>query len=119
MAGISIDLAFRLAMDPASGSPREGTPSEGFGLFQNAPNPFAATTSISYSLPADGQVRLEVFDVTGRVISAPVSEAQTAGTHSAVWDGHDSAGRGVAAGIYFYRLTFSGQELTRKMMLMK
>jgi len=119
MGGVSIDLAFRLAMDPASGSPRENTSSEGLGLFQNAPNPFAATTSISYSLPADGLVRLEIFDVTGRVISAPVDQVQTAGVHAAVWDGHDRAGRDVAAGIYFYRLTFGGQELTQKMMLMK
>jgi flagellar hook assembly protein FlgD len=64
-------------------------------------------------------VKLEVFDVAGRTVAVPVDEVQTAGVHAAVWNGRDSGGRDVAVGIYFYRVTFGGQELTRKMMLMK
>ena len=69
------------------------------------PNPFNPQTTIEYALAADGPVRLEVFSVDGRRVAVLVDGPQAAGSHSATWQGRDSAGRAVASGTYMYRLT--------------
>jgi hypothetical protein len=71
-----------------------------FLLFQNYPNPFNPTTVISYQLPTNGFMRLEIYDVLGRKIKTLVSERQSAGAHSVTFN----AG-GLSSGVYFYRLT--------------
>jgi hypothetical protein len=113
----SIDLAFGLKMDPASGAPAKGI--EDLGLFQNQPNPFKSSTTISYEMPAAGQVRLEIFDVSGRTVATLVDQAQPGGVYSVVWNGKDNSGRDLAGGVYFYRLSTGGRELTQKMMFLK
>ncbi len=118
--GHSIDLAFRLRMDPTSGVPARDAQPEETGLFQNVPNPFTGSTSISYMLPAaGGNVKLEVFDVTGRLVARLVGETQAGGMHSVTWSGHDQTGRDVPTGVYFYRLVTCDRELTQKMTLLK
>ena len=47
----------------------------------NHPNPFNGTTSFEYTLPADGRVVLEVYDVIGNKVGVLIDEAQTAGTY--------------------------------------
>lgn len=84
-------------------------------LMQNAPNPFSATTMISYTVPAEGSVSLRVFDVTGREVRTLVSGTRAAGSHDVEWDGRDQSGNRVATGVYFYRLETAGQ--TRSMSL--
>jgi hypothetical protein len=114
----SIDLAFALRMDPTS-----GTPVKDLGeiwLYQNQPNPFASSTSITFEMPsAGGEVRLDVFDVSGRLVSTLVDGTQAGGVHSIEWNGRDDSGRELASGVYFYRLTAGERELTRKMMFLK
>jgi hypothetical protein len=70
----------------------------------NHPNPFNESTTISYLLPMEGYVRLEIFDPTGRRVRLLVSGAQSAGAHRSEWDGHDDAGGTLATGVYIYRL---------------
>jgi hypothetical protein len=118
-AGQSMDLAFALRTDPTSGVPVKVGAGE-LELYQNQPNPFSSATTIEYLLPAGGgQASLEVFDITGRSVSRLVDEMLPGGAHSAVWNGRDSAGREVAAGVYFYRLAVGGRVITRTMMLLK
>jgi hypothetical protein len=91
-------------------------------LAQNHPNPFNPTTTIQYGIPAGSplvDVALDIFDVQGRRVRALVRGQEAPGTHGAVWDGRDDAGRLVPSGIFFYRLQVGGQTLTRKMMLLK
>jgi hypothetical protein len=77
------------------------------------PNPFADRTSFRYELPRSGSVRLSVYDVSGRrvrdLVTAP---AQGPGAHEVAWDGRDGAGRDLAAGTYFCRLTVDGHSTT-------
>ena len=115
----SIDLAFRLRNDPASGVPSQRETHDGLGLFQNVPNPFAASTSIAYALPSETHVKLEVFSVTGRLVDVLVDETQSAGMKSATWDGMDTRGNEMPAGIYFYRVSAEGETRTMKMLLLK
>jgi hypothetical protein len=90
-----------------------------FELAQNYPNPFNPTTSISYTLPEAGMVRLVVFDVLGREVQSLVQSEMAAGNHTAVWNGRDMAGRSVASGTYLYRLTAGNQTVSRTMLLIK
>lgn len=89
-------------------------------LDQNAPNPFNPVTSIGYSVANDGaRVRMSVYDVAGRLVRDLVDGTATAGVHTARWDGTDAAGRAVASGIYFVRLSVGGWTDSRKMALLK
>lgn len=90
---------------------------QGFALGQNYPNPFNPSTVIPYQLPAAGYVRLEVFNVLGQRMATLVNGERPAGVHTAMWDATDAAGQAVAAGVYIYRLSGEGVELTRRMVL--
>ncbi|MBD3298614.1 MAG: PKD domain-containing protein, partial [candidate division Zixibacteria bacterium] len=90
-----------------------------FSLNQNYPNPFNASTLIRYDLTAEADVRLEIFDITGRRVRLLHHGHREAGTHNAVWDGRDEQGRVVASGIYFYRLTTPYFQQARKMVVLK
>jgi len=90
-----------------------------FGLEPNYPNPFNATTVISYSLSAPCRVSLEIYDILGRRIRTLVNRAQTVGKHEAIWDGLDAQGHALASGMYFIRIVAGDFQETRKMVLMK
>jgi len=85
----------------------------------NAPNPFNANTAISFYVPRDAQVSLEVYNIRGQRVKALVDDYKTAGTHSIVWDGTNSNGDVVATGVYFYKLSIDNETLTKKMTLLK
>jgi PKD repeat protein len=92
---------------------------EAYQLQQNVPNPFNPTTDITFALPTASQVRLQVFDVTGRNVCNLVDGYLAAGPHTVTWNSTDASGRKVASGVYFYRLQTSEFSQTRKMLLLK
>lgn len=83
-------------------------------LRQNFPNPFNPVTRIEYALPDMQHVRLDVFDITGRRVAVLVDDVQPAGQHAVQFDA-----RRLASGVYIYRLTAGGQQITRRMTLIK
>ncbi|MFO8029746.1 MAG: T9SS type A sorting domain-containing protein [Cyclonatronaceae bacterium] len=83
-------------------------------LNQNYPNPFNPSTVISYSLNESRNVRLSVYDVTGRLISVLVDQQQAPGAYQVNWD----AGQ-LSSGVYIYRLEAGNQILMRRMSLVK
>jgi len=85
----------------------------------NYPNPFNPETTISYNLPAESFVTLEIYNLKGQLVKRLVSENKPSGAHKAVWNGSDQQGREVASGFYFYRLKTKDNQLTRKILLMK
>ena len=91
-----------------------------YQLYQNYPNPFNPKTRIKYQITSNvkretSNVKLIVFDITGREISILVNAEQQAGTYEA-----DFSGNGYASGIYFYSLMIDGTVIqTRKMILIK
>ncbi|MBN2288123.1 MAG: VCBS repeat-containing protein [Candidatus Glassbacteria bacterium] len=94
----------------------------GFALAQNSPNPFNPSTRISYSVPereADGQVRLNVYNLRGALAASLVDEFQGPGTYAVEWDGRDRQGRDLPSGVYFYRLESEDLVITRKMVLIR
>jgi hypothetical protein len=85
-------------------------------LQQNYPNPFNPVTTISYELPGAGEVKLQVFDITGRVVSVLIDGRQQSGAHSITFSATE---RQLSSGIYIYRLIFEGRTETRRMTLVK
>ncbi len=75
------------------------------------PNPSSGTTSLSFSLPSRAKVELSIYDSRGRLVRRLSDETRGVGTHIIEWDGRDSHGRNVSAGIYFGRLMVIGQSL--------
>jgi hypothetical protein len=74
---------------------------------RNYPNPFNPSTAISYQLPEDASVQLEIYDMMGKRIAALVSDNKSAGYYSVVWSGKNESGTGVASGMYLYRFNAS------------
>ncbi|UCD64234.1 MAG: fibronectin type III domain-containing protein [Candidatus Zixiibacteriota bacterium] len=90
-----------------------------FALSQNYPNPFNPETEIHFSLAADCNVRLEIFNALGQKITTLVDRQLPAGNHAARWDGTTSAGQSAATGVYFYRLQAENFLDSKKMVLLK
>lgn len=85
-----------------------------YELDQNYPNPFNPTTTIRFSLPESEHVMVEVYAITGQVISTLVNEVRPAGWHSVNFDASE-----LSSGVYLYRLITPSQVITKKMLLMK
>jgi len=92
----------------------EGEILEEYSLMQNYPNPFNPSTTISFSIPVEGFVSLNVFNALGEKVSTLVSENLVAGTYKYDWNASD-----LPSGIYFYSLTAESFKLTRKLVLLK
>ena len=88
-------------------------------LSQNYPNPFNPSTTISYSLPEDGLVELNIYNMKGQLVQTLLHEHQGIGTHRVVWNGKDSNANSCSTGMYFYKLTFNGKSIIKKMLIMK
>ena len=80
-------------MDKALGVPAVAS------LGQNYPNPFNPMTTIEFALPSESRVSLKVYDTRGRLVRDLVNEVRAAGAHAVTFDG-----RGLASGLYFYRI---------------
>jgi len=88
-------------------------PSE-FVLSQNYPNPFNPTTTIEFTLPRQGHVKLEIFNVLGQSVDILIDRNLSAGSHRTVFEANRKP-----SGVYFYRLSREGGSETRKMLLLK
>jgi parallel beta-helix repeat protein len=106
----------------------ENISSNSLELYQNFPNPFNPTTTISFTVTqnavsgSDGSsfVTLEIYNIKGQKVKTLVNEALPAGEHSVVWDGKNANNKTVATGIYFYNLKIGNKSLaTRKCLLLK
>jgi hypothetical protein len=109
-APINIDFSIR---KPGEDNFKNTTPVN-FKLSQNYPNPFNPATTINFDIPVNGDVTLQVFDLSGREIDVLVNEFRTEGTYSVNFNGES-----YSSGVYFYRLTVNNFTDTKKMILVK
>jgi len=86
---------------------------------QNYPNPFNPRTTIAFSIPRDGLVHLDIYDIAGHLTRRLCGGQFATGPHKVTWDGRNKYGRQVAAGVYFYRLGFENDNKTGRMVLVK
>ncbi len=94
--------------DTASENPEE------YSLISNYPNPFNASTTITYTLPEAAQVTLDVYNILGQKVSSLVDGYMDAGEHNVVWDAAN-----YSSGAYFYKLTVGEKTFTKRMVLLK
>ncbi|MGD1045807.1 MAG: cellulase family glycosylhydrolase [Bacteroidota bacterium] len=88
-----------------------------YNLRQNYPNPFNPSTIISYSLPEEAKVKIEIYNLLGQKVAALVDRIEVPGNHSVTWDAHN-----YSSGTYFYRMTAEGGktfEKTQTLVLMR
>jgi hypothetical protein len=122
--GKRLNAANALAQTP-SGSPKPAITSvsslpNDYLLEQNFPNPFNATTSISFALPAQTSGEIKIYNLQGQEVRTMRLENLSAGRHSIRWDGLDNRGLSVSSGVYLYELrTQSGFFAKRKLVLLK
>jgi hypothetical protein len=83
------------------------------------PNPFNPVTTISFALESESHVKMDVFNITGQLVSTLVDQHLEAGQHSVIWDSKDNSGQTVSSGIYFYRVQADEFSQTQKMVLLK
>ncbi len=87
---------------------------EEFVLQQNYPNPFNPSTEISFGIPKESRVRIEVYNLLGQQVATVLDGIRSAGYHTVRFD----AGA-LTSGMYMYRLTSGETSLFRKMMFVK
>jgi hypothetical protein len=92
----------------------ELAPIQDYALAQNYPNPFNPSTTIRYTIPQSGFVKLSVLNALGETVSTLVNENIEAGVYEVTFDAS-----GLSSGVYIYRLETGGFVKTQKMMLMK
>ena len=86
-----------------------------YSLYQNYPNPFNPATTISFDLPVDDEVTIEVFDISGRLVNTiEKGKMYSAGSHSVRFDGSN-----LSSGAYFYRITTPKFSDVKKLVLVK
>ena len=85
-----------------------------FTLQAAYPNPFNPRTLLTYSLPADGQVKLILHNLQGRQVMMLKNETEKAGQHTCIVDGTR-----LTSGVYLATLKWENRIKTQKLMLIK
>jgi hypothetical protein len=86
----------------------------GFSLSQNYPNPFNPTTTIKFDIPKLSNVKISVYDITGKELEVLVNEKLQAGTYQTTLNASN-----FSSGVYFYRLQTEDFSETKKLILLK
>jgi len=92
----------------------EDTNPNGFYLSQNYPNPFNPTTNIQFNLPTAANIRLSIHNVLGQTVAVLAEGMYSSGSHTLQFNG-----KGLASGLYFYRLASGDHVRIRKMTMIK
>ncbi len=120
--GVPYDIYIAKLGMPAIVSVGDAGTGPGFlTLGPSTPNPFRASTQVTYSVNGvdDVHARLRVFDASGRLVRTLVDGVVTPGAHSETWDGTNQAGGRVSPGVYFYRLEARQASTTGRMLLVR
>ncbi len=106
---------------PVSGDPAlEGMPSRPDQLVSRIhPNPFNPRTTVSFLAPGSQRVRVQVFDLRGRLVADLADRVFPAGKQMVTWDGRDGAGQAASSGEYVFRIAAGWQVETRKALLLR
>jgi hypothetical protein len=82
-----------------------------------APNPFATSTRVRFSVPRAGETRVAVYDAAGRRVAVLEDRSLAAGAWETAWDGRDERGLPLPTGLYLVRLNGEGFAASRKVVL--
>lgn len=83
------------------------------------PNPFASMTRLAYDVAEPAQVRLGIYDVTGRLVHTLVDRPHVPGRYAITWDGRDASGRALGSAVYFARLDVGTWGTVRTLLIVR
>jgi len=86
----------------------------GFKLMQNYPNPFNPSTIIKFTISERSNVKMTVYDITGREVNVLINQTLEAGTHEITYAAHD-----LSSGVYFYEVRAGVYRDVKKMIFVK
>jgi len=105
---------FRFKITNASGISGNSSYLNNYTLYQNYPNPFNPVTKIKFDLPKNGFVRIQVFDIAGRLINTLINDFKFAGTYKI-----DFNASNLTSGVYFYKMETVDYSDVKKMLFIK
>ena len=105
---------FRFKIENSSGITGNNTSVKKYTLYQNYPNPFNPFTKIKFNLPKNGFVRIQVFDIAGRLINTLINDFKFSGSYEI-----DFNGSNLSSGVYFYKMETIDYSDVKKMLLIK
>jgi hypothetical protein len=88
-------------------------------LYNNYPNPFNSSTTLSFDAPKPEHVELSILNILGQHIATIFSGEIQSGRNTFLWDGTNAKGIHIASGVYIYRLKTSSTVIAKKMLLLK
>ena len=83
-------------------------------LSQNFPDPFKEKTTIKYCLPEEIRVKLEIFNIRGKIVTTLLDEVKEPGTYQV-----ELSARKIKEGLYLYQLTAGNIIITKRMLILK
>ncbi|MFC1502119.1 FlgD immunoglobulin-like domain containing protein [bacterium] len=131
LSGYVFDPAFRTYSSITAGQFNQDYTGSGTGvesteaiptkteLYSNYPNPFNMSTTLTYSLSRPTDVRLDIYDINGRLIRLLHKGRQEPGTFTVQWYGRDDNGLPVSSGIYTCRMMTEKNVFRQKLILIK
>jgi hypothetical protein len=115
----STECVSQLAIDDVTGVSESNNMPAAFALHPAYPNPFNASTTISFDIVIGSDVRLSIYDIAGRMVRSFDLRNLAPGENSVVWDGTDANDVPVTSGTYFYRIECGDKTATARVMLLK
>jgi len=97
----------------------DGTLPQSFALHPNYPNPFNPSTSITFDLPEQSNVNLNIYNALGQLVKSYSYNNYPAGSYKVRWNGKNVFGQQLSAGVYIYQLRAGKFVKSRKMILLK
>lgn len=85
-----------------------------YSIGQNYPNPFNPATTVDFSVPAEGNIKIVLYDYLGKEVKTIINNNYLPGRYSVT-----ISGDGLASGVYFYKLESINFSQTKKMLLIK
>ena len=117
LPGGDYSFGFRLAYIPGTTDVEDSQ--QETRLLHAIPNPSPPNTTISFTVNRHQSVSVIVYDMPGRQVAVLTNEVQKPGTHTAYWNGLDSAGQAVSSGTYFVRLRTQDIVESRRIVLVR
>ncbi|MBS4029733.1 MAG: T9SS type A sorting domain-containing protein [Ignavibacteriales bacterium] len=111
-------IAARTFIILLSASDGGGTPKE-FALYPNYPNPFNPATTFSFAVPKAGLVTIDIYDLSGRLVTTLLNREMNVGVFNVEWNGTAESDQLVSSGMYIVRMRADEFVSTRKILLMK
>ncbi|MCX7995053.1 MAG: T9SS type A sorting domain-containing protein, partial [candidate division WOR-3 bacterium] len=114
------DFMMRVRTDYIPGiSENKNHPEEKFTLYHPFPNPFSACVKISFNLPKEREIRLNIYDVSGRLVKRLINGKLQKGKHLVLWDGKNEENKTSSTGIYFIKVDFGEESFTEKLIFVR